>query len=70
MAKEQKPMASPPVDAIVPDPALETQHVEAAPADESALEELDHVEFYDAEETSLDEPDFDAPEQNAKEGNS
>lgn len=70
MTKKQNPMGSPPVDATVPDPALETQPVEVDTDDESALKEQDHAEFYDAEEDSLKEPDFDAPEQNAKGGTS
>ena len=70
MTEEQKPMDSPPVDATMPDPALETQPVEVDTDDESEPEEQDHAEFYDDEEDALDEPDFDAPEQNAKEGTS
>lgn len=50
-----------------PDPALEAQPVEVDTDDESVPEEHDHAEIYDDEEDSLDEPDFDAPEQNAKE---
>lgn len=41
--------------------------VEVDTDDESPLEEHDHAEFYDDEEDALEEPDFDAPEQNAKE---
>lgn len=69
MTKAKKPMAaSPPVDAAMPDPALEAMPVEVNTDGESELEEQDHAEFYDDEEDALDEPDFDAPEQNAKEG--
>lgn len=67
MTKAKKPMGSPPVDATMPDPALETQPVDVGTDDESELEEPNHAEFYDDEEDALDEPDFDAPEQNAKE---
>lgn len=50
-----------------PLPALETMPVEVDTDGESVLEEQKHAEFYDDEEDALDEPDFDAPEQNAKE---
>lgn len=45
--------------ATTPNPSLDDQP-----------EEPDHVEIYDDEADSLDEPDFDAPEQNAKESTS
>lgn len=50
--------------------ALEPQPVEFDTDEESEPEEQDHAEFYDDEEEALDEPNFDAPEQNAKEGTS